>query len=382
MSENSRSENSRSENSMSENENIVYKTPYNVLKDNFLTKNASKRNNSSLKISTNILTRGKRHPLVKNWIKKRTSKNERPYNFLTRKNNLWIGKRHSDFFNSRINLSKYKNIIGSGGYGMIVSSNTGSNVTKLYYKMDTCNEMGHEYIYFITAFNALEDNPYPQISIPEPKKIDNRKILFGQRAFQCGIEMKRVKPLEIMSHYNNGITHVILKEDYKPGLNREKPRISDSNISDTNPSRGFFATGTYIESEILPKIEPLQRGAINNIDDIAYRMGIGYATLFIHAEIYPYDVEYCLGNMEGLLNLVIIDFGMCEIIDYTSSLDLITKNLLNGNRKSIGALFDIYFPSRDDPTFESFIAGMEYVKSNLTDQKKISLINSVISGWE
>jgi len=367
---------------MNNGENIIYTTPYNILKDNFLTKNASKRNNTTVKMSTNILTRGKRHPLVKTWIKERLNKNERPYNFLTRKQNVWSYKRHSNFFNSRINLSKYKNVIGSGGYGMIVSSNTGSNVTKLFYKEDTCGEMSKEYIYFITAFNALEDNPFPQVNIPEPKKLDNRKITFRNRSFQCGIEMKRVLPLEIMSKYNNGITHVILKEDYKESLNKERARDDNTSISNTNPSRGFFATGSYIESEILPKLDNLVLGSIRNINDIAYRMGIAYATMFIHAEIFPYDVEYCLGIIDGLLNLIIIDFGMCEFIDYNLPFEAICKKLLDGNGKAVGASYDIYFPSKNDITFPSFISGIEYIKSNLNNEKKIHLIDSVINAWE
>jgi hypothetical protein len=278
-------------------------------------------------------------------------------------------------------MNKYTKILGAGGYGMIVSSDINSNVTKLYYEKDKCGEMTAEYLHFITVFNAFNDNPYPQIMIPEPKKIDNRQIIFGEKEFQCGIEMKRILPLSIMSEYKNGIIHVILKEEYKKQLNKERGR-EYGEITDLNPSRGFEATGSYIENNILPKLNKDEKGIIESIEDIAYMMGISFTTLFIHAEIYPVDVEYCLGNNDGKVNLVMMDFGMCEFIDYLDSVDTICNKLLEGNEKAVGALDDIYLPSKKDPTFTRFSEGIEYVKSKLTDKKKIELVTSVLSKWE
>jgi hypothetical protein len=193
--------------------------------------------------------------------------------------------------------------------------------------------------------------------------------------------MKRVLPLEIMRTYRNGIIHVILKEDYKDSLNKEMPRIAGEALSEKNPSRGFFSTGSYIEDNILTNLTAAQKGEILTINDIAYRMGVGYATLFVHAEMYPFDVEYCLGEVDGLINLVIIDFGMCEFIDYSESIESICKKLLYGNMKTVGGLYDLYFPSTEDSTFPSFIEGIKFVKSKLTDEKKKGLIDAVISGW-
>ena len=363
--------------------NEPYKNSYNVLRNSFLTKKEAARNNATIKLSSNILTRGKRHPLVKSWMS-RINKKEKPYNFLTRRNNLWRDKKHSNFFNDKINMSKYRNILGSGGFGMIVSSTTGNNVVKLFYKEDTCGEMGKEYEAFVTAYNALEDNPLPQLSIPEPKKLDNRTITFRNTTFQCGIEMKRVTPIPSMTDKRNGMVHVVLKESYKDSgsVNKEVGRRYGETISNQNPSRGFFATGSYIESDILPILTGGQKGDIRNINDIAYKMGYAFALLVTIAEMYPNDVEYCLGIIDGVLNVVIMDFGMCAPIDYSNTVEHITKYTLTGDPKAIhgtGVANDFYFPENDDPTFPSFIRGIDSLIAVLTDDKKKDVLNMIKS---
>ena len=361
--------------------NIKYKTPFNVLKNNFLTKAERVRNNNTLKVSSNILTKGKRHPLIKSWKTQRRNRNEKPYNFLNRRHNLWENKGHSNFFNTKINMSKYTNILGSGGFGMIVSNTRGKDVVKLYYRQNSCKEMNAEYVSFLSAYNALEDYPYPQLTIPEPKKIDNRNIQFKNTKFLCGIEMKRVAPIPFMGG-TNGLIHIILKEGYKPMMNKEVSKNYSNPISNSNPSRGFFATGTYITSDILTRLTEEQRSGINSIDDIAFRMGYGFAILVVVAELYPNDVEYCLGMVDSILNVVILDFGMAMPINYSIDTRRIADIILYGDKElehSTGISNDLYFPDNDDPTFEAFIAGIAAVKSLIQDPKKNEILDIIIS---
>lgn len=365
--------------------NGKYKNIYNVLRNGFLTKAEAARNNATLKLTTNILKKGKRHPLVKAWVRNRTSRNERPYNFLTRRSNLWRNKKHSNFFNEKINMNKYDTVLGSGGFGMIVSNTSGKNVVKLFYKEDTCGEMRKEYLSFTTAYNALEDYPLIQLAIPEPKKIDNKSIEFKDSTFQCGIEMEKITPVPSMVDKNNGIVHIILKEDYKSSgmMNKEVGRRYGKEISKNNPSRGFFATGSYIESDILPQLSDVQKGGIVSLDDIAYRMGYGFALLVSIAELYPNDVEYCLGIINGVLNVIIMDFGMCSPIDYSSnSADKIAEYIIYGIPNDVygtGISSDFYFPENTDPMFNKFIEGINSIKVILNDEKKILILNTIIS---
>lgn len=369
---------------MESRENNNYTSELNVLRNRFLTKKTSEQNNSVVKLSSNILQKGKRHPIVKKWMTERKNRNEKPYNFLTRRNNLWRGKKRSNFSNSKINITKYNTVLGSGGFGMIISEPSGMNVVKLFYTKDTCGEMAKEYESFVTAYNALEDNPFPQISIPEPKKLDNRNISFKAKSFQCGIEMKRVQPIPIMADKKNGMIHIILKEENKRMMNREVGRKYGSPPSEENPSRGFFATGSYIESDILPSLKPEEKIGITTIGDIAFRLGYSFALLVAYAELYPNDVEYCLGLIDGIVNVVIMDFGMCIPIDYTQPADSIVKMVLHGNGKNVhstGISADLYFPYSDDPTFPKFAEGINYVKSKLTDATKIEVLNKLIESF-
>lgn len=79
-----------------QNANVPYNTAFNVLRNSFITKRNSGSNNT-LRRSFNVLQKGYRHPLISTYAKERTGRTETPYNFLTRRTNLWQGKRHSNF---------------------------------------------------------------------------------------------------------------------------------------------------------------------------------------------------------------------------------------------------------------------------------------------
>jgi len=78
------------------NVNIKYNTPFNVLRNSFITKKNA-RSNNTLKRSYNVLQKGRRHGLIHTYAEERVGK-ETPYNFLTRRPSLWQGKRHQNFF--------------------------------------------------------------------------------------------------------------------------------------------------------------------------------------------------------------------------------------------------------------------------------------------
>jgi hypothetical protein len=359
-----------------------YETPFNVLRNSFLTQKESRKANAELLESTDILIRGKRHPLVKTFKDER-QRREKPYAFLDRRRNVWERRGHSDFFNEKIDMTQYDTILGSGGFGMIVSGDTTTDVAKLYYLQTSCKDMYNEYNLQLAAFNAVDDFNLTQVTVPQPKKFDTEAIVFSGQKFSCGIEMKRVFPIPLMSRLRNGFVHIILSRSNEEG--KEWGKNTREVVSDTNPSRGFLATGLYIRNTILPSLTSKQKGEIKSVNDISFMLGFIVSLLITIAEISPKDVEYGLTmDHNDMLNITILDYGMAKFIDYedlTISSDDIAQDVYDD---AIG--YDIYFPSDSKQSeFAPFIGGIRSFAERLAAEdsekyeKKIAVLKKIIN---
>jgi hypothetical protein len=77
--------------------NGKYASAQNVLRNSFLTAASSRLSNSQIRVDLGIKIKKPHHPLVNTYYSERTDRSEKPYNFLTRRSNLWRGKGPANF---------------------------------------------------------------------------------------------------------------------------------------------------------------------------------------------------------------------------------------------------------------------------------------------
>ena len=261
-----------------------------------------------------------------------------------------------------IPVEDYTTILGSGGFGMILGEPTQTRVVKLYYNKLACRDMQNEYRILQKVYDAFEEYPIPQVLVPKPIQIDNTPFRFQERDILCGIEMSRLQPLEIMRDKANPIVHVLLAYGMDEStINKEMAKDASEPISDKNPSRGFFAGPTYIETIILPSLTPEEKGNLTSIQAITETIGKTFGIMIGVAGIIPIDVEYCLVMNNGQLHIAVLDFGMAYEFPPDLDKSAITQQILKGNGGAVGAEIDIYFPARREPLFEFFENGMNEV---------------------
>jgi hypothetical protein len=260
----------------------------------------------------------------------------------------------------QINLSNY-DTIGSGGFGLVARERGGDTVIKFFYKEGACLSAGEESALHRVVYAKIseidEKNPDLMVYTSKPIAFRNDNLTFNEQYFRCAYTMTYIP--SVLDYKQ--LVHIILKEDYSDNVNQIIGRNYGEPVSDKNPSRGFFATGSYIEKNILRKLPNKVKGPIKTINDVAFRMGVLCGTCIFGAKLIPIDAEYVLSVKDERLHVVVLDFGMFQ------SMEL--KNFINANqRKKILEKYihdikginniDLYFPYEEDPLFKEWIHGM------------------------
>jgi hypothetical protein len=254
----------------------------------------------------------------------------------------------------------YNQIIGAGGYGIIIKHDIENSVMKLLYNARNCNESEIEFRIHSEIYEKLLpylSQPGSQICMSQPMDFSNEPILKFDNRFICNYRMSLIHAL-----YGQILYHIILKEEYNEIFNKEIGRSYSQPVSEKNPSRGFFATSLYIQDIILDSLPDKVKGNIRYISDIIYRMGYLFGLTVFLAEYIPYDVEYVLGlNDQEKLCVVMLDFGMVRKISFNpdeiiikkqkQKLDMIVRDLTEIRD------IDLYFPYSDDYQYGSFLEG-------------------------
>lgn len=257
-------------------------------------------------------------------------------------------------------MDDFANIVGSGGFGLVVAHNKKNIVAKFLYE-SKCADAEKEFKVHSDIYQAFEivkrQNPamFSQISIPEPLGYDDEIIIKFGNVFNCYYIMSRLKTIN-----SKGLYHIV--KDSIPMVNKEIGRVYSEPVSAQNPSRGFFASYEYIQTNILD-VSP-KRGKFKNIDDIIRSIGRCFGTIAFIAEYNPQDIEYTLGIMEDqdLICLCVLDFGAVRPINFSP--DAIDDNIYNKKLLAISRELednidiDIYFPE-DEDRLRILIEGIE-----------------------
>ncbi len=292
----------------------------------------------------------------------------------------------SNQIGGRINIKKYTKVIGSGGYGKILSNSEQDTIVKLYYDSKDCTGLQNEYDMQEKAYQSITNYPISQLYVPRQVEYDNEELIYNGESFLCGIEMEQIKPipLDSITSLSNPMIHIILKKD--TAKNQEIGKITTEKISEINPSRGFFASPQWIEENIMVNLSDPQKGEIRSITDLAFRMGFSLCNMVCLAEIYPYDVEYCLGFKNNQLSMNILDFGMAKSINFEEPEDDIVTKIIDGNGKGVVGIYsDIYYPEYNSKYATKFIEGIKnclenYVKDDTEiNKKKIQIMKKIIN---
>lgn len=256
-------------------------------------------------------------------------------------------------------MDNFNEIIGSGGFGLILKHDLKPVVAKLLYEAG-CKDASVEYNYhreIYGVFAGINNPRYAQLCVPEPYGFSNEDVIAFSKYFSCYYMMSLLEKLD-----DNGLYHII-KDSMKKSVDKIIGRRYGQPVSEDNPSRGFFASYSYITSTLLPSLSSSTKGGLSSISNIIRYMGFAYGVISFLAEYNPKDVEYTLGkDSDGRLCFCVLDFGMVQKITflpdaispehYQKQLVAI-KNVLVDNFE-----IDVYFPD-DSTNFEDFIEGLE-----------------------
>lgn len=231
------------------------------------------------------------------------------------------------------NLSAAK-IIGAGGYGIIVRINEEPTVYKLLYDNDACKELHNETTIQHACYTLLNKYPHIGVMIPEITWTAASHVMFKGARYLCGIGMTYLPPpLDFTEQ-----VHIILSK--KAGdLDTEWGRTIGEPVSETNPTRGFFASPETLEWLWS------QENSTMTIEQMAWIMGITYR-LMLNSGILPIDVEWVWSGRKPW----VIDFGMCQF-------DNVNPRVFLNKHGVEGLADDFYRPHFGERGYEEFMRG-------------------------
>lgn len=272
----------------------------------------------------------------------------------------------------------FEAVLGSGGFGRILLHSSGHRVLKVFYDARDSEAVLREHACLELAWAALSaasTHHCAQLTCTRPLAVATEWTVLQGQEYLCGIEMVRVEAA--LQGVRNGIVHAVLAEG--EGVNREVGRVTAAPVSAAdNPSRGFFASAEYIRDTLLPALSAEQRGAVRGLDDVALRVGFALSTLVCVAGLLPLDVEYTLGMVDGLLQVVVMDFGMAERIDWAQPDEAIVRDLLLGRGVAMGLDGDIYIPGPGAPAWDAFARGVSAGAAAAGGERGQRIMSSVL----
>jgi hypothetical protein len=259
-----------------------------------------------------------------------------------------------------LDVEKYE-VIGSGGFGLIAKSPDKNTVMKFFYLETACiNAKEESELHRLVYAKILEiEKKYPDLMIytSVPIAYRNSPLTFQGDQFRCAYEMSYIPSIP---NYNE-LVHIILKEEYKDKLNKVVGRNYNQTPGKKNPARGFFATGSYIEKNILPVLPDRVKGEIRTLPDLVYRSGILCGICIFGAQLVPTDAEYVLSIRNDKLHVAILDFGMFQHMNLENFIDVKHKVKILDKYvyeiKSINGI-DLYFPYEESELYKPFQDGM------------------------
>lgn len=227
------------------------------------------------------------------------------------------------------------NIIGAGGYGVVVYPSHKKEALKLFYDLSACDKIKNEFYIQQKAYKIFLTE-LPEVGIPEVTYLGNDTVKFMDDTYLCGIGMTYLPP---PPGFDEAV-HVILGYE-DDDIDTSWGKTTSLPVSPTNPTRGFFASKDTMEE--LWAIE----GVDMSVEKMAYLMGKSMR-LLLNYGIIPVDLEFIWSSGKPY----IIDFGLCEL--GTIEPDDFLK--LTDTR---GLASDLYVPHEGQEGYGSFMLGFQ-----------------------
>lgn len=254
-------------------------------------------------------------------------------------------------------MDEYDKIIGSGGFGLVVKSNQTNTVVKLLYSAKSCEDAQIEYLTHLSIYDNIKQylSKY-QLCISAPIDYENTTIVKFSKEFSCYYRMSYINSFD-----KNGLYHIILKEENVHMMNKLIGRVYTEPVSSSNPSRGFFATASYLKN-LLEREPSHTKKDLKTVEDLTFRLGLIFALLIFKCHYLPTDAEYVLArNHIGQICVCVLDFGMFSRINFDLKEVLPNKHMfiLNKIVQNLQDIrdIDLYFPYEDDELYPTFIEG-------------------------
>jgi hypothetical protein len=222
-------------------------------------------------------------------------------------------------------------VIGAGGYGIVLKDK--NQVVKLFIDTESCNELKletqiHQDIYKL----VIKYTPY--IHVPKIDFIQSEPIEYKDKKYLCGIGMEYLEPpldFKEQVHCCLGYQHDDIDSSW--GQRMGLP------ISETNPTRGFFASPETLEYIWNQEMSNM------TIDILAFQMGT-CLRMILDNGILPIDIEFVWSGGK----LCMIDFGLCEY-GHINAEHFLKKHGLRGLAD------DFYIPHEGQRGYGAFIKG-------------------------
>jgi hypothetical protein len=202
-------------------------------------------------------------------------------------------------------------VIGAGGFGIIVKRDGYDTVTKLFRQAVTCIDSEREFGYHLriyAKFNEYMDAKQwaPLITIPKPldfiQSSDSESIIVCGQTFKCQYIMEEITS----SRVDKIQEHVLLNEDNEVFDQKIMCKSIDSVSSDVVMTK-------EMKAECEPRMAVLTRKSIDarglSSEELGRNMGILYQ-IVLSAGLNPKDAEFALQYHDGNVKLAMYDFRM------------------------------------------------------------------------
>jgi hypothetical protein len=264
-----------------------------------------------------------------------------------------------------IDTAQFTELVGSGGFGLIMGHASQPRALKLYYDAGDSGAARHEASLMAAARTAIGrvSHLMTQLGgVPQPLgHTSASSVAHNHHSYACALEMERVRAPPGVEP--PGLVHVILRAGYESRLDRHWGRDTNNrSIGAHNPSRGFFATPAYLES-LLGALPAEVRGDLVRVADVVERCGFMWAAIVALGNVVPLDVEFLLGlDAAGQrLSVWALDYNLAQAVPADATAEAIARLLVVGVPEAVGAGLDLYIPDGDGPWFEAWKKGATIV---------------------
>jgi hypothetical protein len=224
-------------------------------------------------------------------------------------------------------------VLGAGYSAIVLHEPSRNQAIKIFISLDKCSRIRYEATLQAKIVRILKKN-VPDVFVPTIIFVSEVPLYYASKVYMCGIGMTYLpSPIGF-----DEAVHMCLGY-HQNDLDTSWGQNSSKEVSETNPTRGFFASPTTLEYLWQ------EEGSTMTIENLAYLMGKTYRSL-IDNGIVPIDVEWIWSKGMPCL----IDCGECieERVDPYTLLNM-------GGSKGLES--DFYIPHSGDRGYEEFRMG-------------------------